>query len=124
MKQYPRQQRVAGEIQRALASLVRPWLTEAQVPRVTISAVEVSRDYRRANILLSYLGEAEEVPPILRALNQVAPRLRHELGQVLRLRSLPELHFRPDTHLAQSQRLSALFAQITTPSVPHETDAS
>ncbi len=120
MKQYPRQQRVAGEIQRALATLIRPWLTAAQVARLTISAVEVSRDYRHANVLLSYLGEAEELPPLLRSLNQVAPRLRHDLGQTLRLRSLPELHFRADAHLAQSQRISALFAQLA---VPHTPDA-
>jgi ribosome-binding factor A len=112
MKQYPRQRRVALEMQRALAMLIRPLISTAQISRLTLSTVEVSPDYRRASVLLTYLGEADELALAVRTLNQAAPQLRYALGQQLRLRSVPELRFHADTHLAQSMRMGALLTQI------------
>ncbi|HYH41526.1 MAG TPA: 30S ribosome-binding factor RbfA, partial [Burkholderiales bacterium] len=61
-KDYPRTRRIAEQIQRELADLIR---TELKDPRVnslvTVTGVEVSRDQAHAKVFFTLLGDAERV---------------------------------------------------------------
>jgi ribosome-binding factor A len=67
--------RVADQIQRDLAELVRE-LKDPRIGMVTINAVEVTPDYAHAKVFFSLLGDAEQCEL---ALNEAAGFLRNGL---------------------------------------------
>ncbi|MCB1756926.1 MAG: 30S ribosome-binding factor RbfA [Gammaproteobacteria bacterium] len=107
-RDYPRSYRVADQIQRELAQLIR---TELKDPRVsellTISSVDVSRDLSIAKIYYTVLNE-EQRADTEEALTQGAGYLRKLLSNRLTMRSVPQLRFIYDTTLEEGARLSGL----------------
>lgn len=110
-REFKRTDRVGAQIQRELAELVRTAFDSRSVGMITIQAVEVVRDFSHAKVYFTFLGGELDVLGVTRKLKQAAPHLRYELGQRLRLRSIPELHFVHDESVERGSRLSALIEQ-------------
>ncbi len=110
-KEFERSQRVASQLQRELANLIRTELKDPRLGWVTVNDVEVSRDLAVAKIYVSTLEE-DQLAPSLEALQHAAPFLRRELGRLLRLRSIPELRFYKDTAIERGQRITELLDEI------------
>jgi ribosome-binding factor A len=108
MKEYPRKLRLNTQLQRELAALIAETLTDPRVSGVSITQVDVSPDLRNATVLVSSLGTDAELMAAAKALGGAVPLLRKGLGTRLRLRYVPQLHFRPDTQVRQADRLSRL----------------
>jgi ribosome-binding factor A len=97
--------RVADQIQRDLADLIRE-LKDPRIGMVTLNAVEVSPDYAHAKVYFSLLvGDALECQ---RALNEAAGFLRNGLFKRLTLHTVPTLHFQFDQTTERAAELSAL----------------
>jgi ribosome-binding factor A len=77
---------------------------------ISVSGVEVSRDLAHARVYISVLGGDEDVNETIRVLNKAAGFIRHQLGQRMRLRSVPQLRFLYDGSLAEGARMDALIA--------------
>ncbi len=107
MPSEQRRRRVEHQMQRALAQLVTQEIYDPCLGMATVSAVEVSRDYAYARVFVSFY-QAPDEDDALRYLQRHAGRLRHRLGQVLKLRSLPELRFCLDKTVERGQALSQL----------------
>ena len=111
MKEYPRSARLNTQLQQELSELLRagvlrdPRLYEVLL---TVTAVEVSRDLSSARVLVSLLGEDRRLQDCVAALNHAAGKLRHELGERLRLRHVPTLRFAADTALREGDRIGGL----------------
>lgn len=95
-------------MQRELADLIRREVKDPRVGFVTVAGVEVSKDFAHAKVFVTILGTPEEVEKTLDALAHAAGFLRRELGQRMRLRLTPELHFAHDLSVERGHRLSAL----------------
>ncbi len=108
-REFPRTRRVGEQIQRELAELIR---TELKDPRlgsmVSVSGVTVSRDLSHARVHVSVLGDEMQTTESLKILQHAAGFLRHKLGQSMRMRVMPELHFHLDHSLEEGARISAL----------------
>ncbi|MGM0563771.1 MAG: 30S ribosome-binding factor RbfA [Pseudomonadota bacterium] len=109
-KDYPRSYRVADQIQKDLAGLIR---TEVKDPRlsgfVTIEEVRVSRDLSQAKVYISTLDDkSEESAEIL---NHAAGFLRTCLGKRLRLRVVPQIKFIYDATQEEAQRIGGLISE-------------
>lgn len=103
-----RSHRVADQIQRDVAELVRE-LKDPRLGMVTINAVEVSPDYAHAQVYFSVLiGHPEESEA---ALNEAAGWLRNGLFKRLTLHTVPTLHFRFDKTTERAADLSALISK-------------
>jgi ribosome-binding factor A len=116
-----RQLRVAEEVRRVLADIFMR--TEFRDPdlvdvRVTVTEVRISPDFRHATAFVARLGSSD-IAPILPALKRVAPFLRTQLSQTLRLRTVPEMHFQPDTALDYAMEVDAL---LRNPEVARDLD--
>ncbi len=111
-RDFPRTRRVGEQIQRELATLIRDEVRDPRVGLVSVSAVEVSRDLSHAKVYVSTLGEQEEITELLKALEGAAGFLRHLLGQSLKMRHVPQLHFKQDHSLQEGARLSALIDSV------------
>ncbi|WP_022948542.1 30S ribosome-binding factor RbfA [Methylohalobius crimeensis] len=110
-KEYERARRVASQLQRELAVLIRDELKDPRLGWVTVDDVDVSRDLSVAKIYVSTLEESQ-LEATLEALKSAAPFLRRELGKVLRLRFIPELRFYRDTAIESGLRMTRLLDRI------------
>jgi ribosome-binding factor A len=100
-----RSHRVADQIQRDVAELVRD-LKDPRVGMVTISAVDVSPDYAHARVFFSVLmGDPAESE---QALNDAAGFLRNSLFKRLKIHTVPTLHFQFDRTTERAADLNAL----------------
>ncbi len=103
-----RSYRVADQIQRDLAELIRE-LKDPRIGMVTLHAVEVSPDYAHANVFFSVLvGDAGETET---ALNEAAGYVRNGLFKRLKLHTVPTLHFKFDRTTERAAELSELIAR-------------
>lgn len=110
-REFKRTDRVGAQIQRELAELVRSDFDSRTLGMITIQAVEVVRDFSHAKVYFTFLGGELDQRGVTKALKQAAPRLRHELGQRMRMRTVPELHFLHDDSIERGSRLSSLIEQ-------------
>jgi ribosome-binding factor A len=100
--------RVADQIQRDLAALVRD-LKDPRIGLVTLNAVEVTPDYAHAKVYFSQLGGDEQA--CTTALNEAAGYLRNGLFKRLTIHTVPTLHFVYDRTTERAADISALIAK-------------
>lgn len=108
-----RRTRQVGELLREeLTDIIR---TEVKDPRIgffSITRVDVPTDLRTANVFVSVLGSEEERTDTLDALRQAAGFVRYHLKPRLRMRQIPELHFRDDRSMEYAQEISVALAEV------------
>src|SRR5690606_8924852 len=100
--------RVGEQMQRELAALIREAVKDPRIGMVTVSGVEVTRDLAHAKVFVTVLGDAEARAGSMAALNSAAGFLRHELGQRMLTRTVPQLRFDYDESIERGSALSAL----------------
>ena len=115
-REFQRKARVAAEIQRTLAEVVREDARDPRLANVTVCDVEVSRDLALARVYVAVLGGSLERPDrsndeTLEALKRAAPFLRTALAHRLKIRTVPELVFLYDDTLDRGARISALLEE-------------
>jgi ribosome-binding factor A len=97
--------RVADQIQRDLAELIRE-LKDPRIGLVTLNSVEVTPDYAHAQVYFSQLlGDGAACTA---ALNEAAGFLRNGLFKRLAIHTVPTLHFHYDRSTERAADLSAL----------------
>ena len=109
---FSRSDRVAEQIRRELADLLRFHLKDqriaAKMGLVTVSSVEVTPDYAHAKVFYTSLADSAANPAIADGLARSASFLRRELGKRVRSHHVPELHFVFDPSVQEGARLSQL----------------
>ena len=108
MAGYGRSDRVGAAMQRELSQLVRDEIKDPRLGMVSISGAEVSRDLAYATVYISVLGDEKAIADSLAVLNRAAGFLRHRLGQLMRIRIVPQLKFEFDSSLQEGARMDAL----------------
>ena len=103
-----RAQRIADQIQRELAELVRLELRDPRVKLITITGVDVTRDYAHAKVYFTMLGDDAEAQACLAGLKRSAGFLRSALSHRLTTHSVPALAFVHDASVERGMRLSKL----------------
>ena len=108
-----RADRVAGEIQAALSSILLAGLTDPRVGPLTLTSVRVSDDLSIARVNFVPLGGEGDTSEILEGLESAQGYLRRELGRRIRLRHTPQLRWHLDTHLDKAMEMTALLDRLT-----------
>lgn len=103
-----RSARIADQIQRELAEVVRLELRDPRVGMITLTGVELSRDQSHAKVFFTVLGARAEADEALEGLQRAAGFLRSQLAHRLTTRKVPELHFAYDESVERGMRLSRL----------------
>jgi len=111
MKTSPRARRVADQIQRELAEILREELKDPRVRLVTVTGVDVSADLAHAKIYFTSLASEAERQEIAAGLARASGFLRTALGRRLRIHNIPELNFVHDASVEEGVRLSRLIDQ-------------
>jgi ribosome-binding factor A len=108
-RDFKRAERVAGTLRRELATLIQMEVKDPEVGFVGLSDVEVTRDLAHAKVFVTVF-EPDKAEGSVKALNKAAGYLRRRLGQEMRIRSVPELHFVHDASVETGQRMDDLIA--------------
>jgi ribosome-binding factor A len=109
-REFKRSERVAGQLRRDLAQLIQMEMKDPDVGFVSISDVVVTRDISHAKVYVTVF-ETDKAEQSMAALKRAAGFLRSRLGQVMRIRSVPELHFVHDASVETGQRMDELIAK-------------
>jgi ribosome-binding factor A len=107
-REIPRAQRVAEQVQRTLAELLRREVRDPRLKPVTITHVKMSHDLSHAWVNFELLTGDSHDPLQQEILDEAASYLRGPLGRALRLRIAPHIHFQPDVELERGHRLDDL----------------
>jgi ribosome-binding factor A len=107
---FQRSDRVAEQVRRDLADLIRSELKDPRVGMISLTAVELTPDYAHAKIFFSTLND-DHLEEIERGLKRAAGFLRRELGRRIHIHTLPELHFVYDSSIEHGISLSRLIDQ-------------
>lgn len=110
--------RIADQIQRELAELIRLELRDPRVQLVTLTGVELARDQSHAKVYFTTLGTEAQAEACAEGLARAAGFLRAGLAHRLSTRSVPELHFAYDESIARGVRLSRLIDEAVAPPPP------
>lgn len=106
-KGFQRSDRVAEQVRRDLADLIRNELKDPRVGMISLTAVELTPDYAHAKVFFTTL-DTEHLDEVERGLKRSAGFLRRELGQRIHIHTLPELHFVYDNSLERGASMSLL----------------
>ena len=107
MREFGREERVGSELQRELALILRDEVHDPRLSQVTVQEVRVVRDLSHARVFFT-LMDRDQAKQTEKALNKAASFLRRRLGEVVKMRTIPQLHFEYDHSLENGMRLSSL----------------
>ena len=111
-KTFCRADRMADQIQRDLAELIRAGLKDPRVGFVTITSVEVTRDYSHAKIYYTVMQEGKRALT-QEILDHSAGYLRSELARGLKVFTVPQLHFVYDESIERGVHMSRLIDEVS-----------
>ncbi len=119
-----RLERLADQMMRDLAALIRQDLKDPRLGMVTISAIKLSRDLGYADVYVTVMGRELDADPSvsIAVLQGAAGHLRSALGRDMRTRVIPRLRFHYDEVLVRAQRLSTLISQAVAEDVARHGD--
>lgn len=110
--------RIADQIQRSLAEVIRLEVRDPRIGMVTLTGVELSRDQSHAKVFFTTLGPESAAEDAVQGLQRAAGFLRTELAHRLTTRKVPELHFHYDESVERGVRLSRLIDEAVNPPAP------
>jgi ribosome-binding factor A len=123
-KEFSRSQRMAEQIRRELAELVRDEIKDPRVNWVSFPAVKLSRDLSHAVVYFTVMND-EDREGTDEALNKAAGFLRRQLSQRIRARIVPQLKFIHDDSIERGTSMEALIAKARASDADaHEDDES
>ncbi|MEG3767796.1 30S ribosome-binding factor RbfA [Alteromonas sp. 14N.309.X.WAT.G.H12] len=113
-REFSRTDRVAQQVHKEVASILQNEYKHrvGDMPLITISDVEVSRDLAHAKIFVTIYGAEEaEAKAHTKQLVDSKGFIRSLLAKRLRMRSVPDLHFFRDDSILEGMRISNLVSE-------------
>lgn len=111
-KSFERNARLEGEIRAALSELLRLEVNDPRLSDVTVSGIKLSADRSNAQVYFSVIGDDERERQAADGFSAAASFMRRRLGQSMRLRVVPTLHFQRDTSYEYGDRMERLFERL------------
>ncbi len=114
-----RVQRVADQLQRELAEIIRLELKDPRAGLITVTGLELTTDFAYAKVFVSVLGDAEAQQASLATLRRASGFLRSQLARRISIHQTPQLRFLLDESIERGSRLSALIDQAVREDAAH-----
>ncbi|QCZ93264.1 30S ribosome-binding factor RbfA [Salinimonas iocasae] len=113
-REFSRTDRVGQQVHKEVASIIQNEYKHrvGDLPLITVSDVEVSRDLAHAKVFVTIYGEDVDDKAQIKQLNEYMGFIRGLLAKRLRMRSVPHLHFFQDTSITEGMRISSLVSEV------------
>jgi ribosome-binding factor A len=106
MKAYPRSRAMGETVREIIARLLLEEVSDPRLDLVTVTGVVMSPDLGHANVFVTVHGDEVREAEAIAGLDSAKGRLRSMLGAEIRLRKVPELHFRIDPAIGEATRIT------------------
>lgn len=113
-REFSRTDRVAQQVHKEVASILQNEYKHrvGNLPLITVSDVDVSRDLAHAKIFVTiYNTDDVDEKAQIKQLEEYNGFIRGLLAKRLRMRSVPHLHFFQDKSITEGMRISNLVSQ-------------
>ena len=107
-----RTSRVEEASREVLAEVLAREVKDPRVGFVTVTGVRVSPDLRHARVMVSVMGEEDDVARSMAGLESAKGYMRSALGKHLRLKYLPEIEFVLDHETDEAMHLEGLMREV------------
>jgi len=114
-KEFHRSSRVGEQMQRELAGMIGQVLDDPRAGLLTVTEVRLNKDLSHAKVFVSSIGGSFLPDELVAALQHAAGFIRHQIGQAMKLRIIPELRFIYDDTQERASRLEELIAKANAP---------
>lgn len=104
--------RTEQKIKRAVGRTIALDLKDPRIGMASVVDVDLSPDYRHANIYISVLGDEEEMRATFEGLKSARGFVRSELGEKVRMKYVPEIHFIQDRSIERGARIEEILKRI------------
>ena len=108
-----RPERVGDQIRAEIADLLARVVQDPGIGFLTVTHVKVTPDLQQARVYYTTLGDEKARKDSGRALERVAPFLRRQIGQRLRLKRVPELQFFFDETVERGDRIEQILQELS-----------
>ena len=95
--------------------LIQREMKDPRIGFATITRVETAPDLRHARVWVSVYGSEAERETSIAALRAASAWLRRRLGELLKLRQVPELTMRLDDSIASGDRVLQILHDLDMP---------
>jgi ribosome-binding factor A len=112
MQPSRRPQRLGLQIQHEISLMISRDMKDRRIGFVTVTGIRMSPDLRHARIYVSLMGSENEKNESLATLNHASGWIRRELGQRIRMKFLPDIHFLKDTSQEYGERIDKVIDKI------------
>lgn len=107
-----RVEKVASTLRLAIQQVIARGLHDPRVSGlVTVTGIEVTPDLKNATVLISVLPEDRQQTTFY-GLRDAAKHIRHEVGELVAMKAVPQLSFRLDKGLKKEAEALAAIAKI------------
>ena len=110
-----RRQRVAEQIQVIMSELFLRELSDPRLSNLTVTDVTIDRELQYADVYINSWDREIDRDEVMGALDKATGFLRHQLGQRMRLRTIPNLHFHWDTLLEHAEVVDSILDSLYIP---------
>lgn len=121
---HHRDLRVADAIRDIVAEIVLTKISDPKIGFVTITRCSLSRDLRNATVFFTVMGDNQQRNLTLTRLEHARGFIRHLLGRRLKLKFLPEIHFKVDELLMQEDRIGRILDELNPEKSEEKADGS
>lgn len=110
-REFPRTARLNHLVHEIVAEEIER-LDDERLGFLTVTAVEVEPDMRRATVLFTTLEDPDTELALVEVLDEHRPRIQRAIGRQARLKRTPELMFRPDPVSRQAERIESVLRDM------------
>lgn len=107
-----RSRKVGEQIKRGIGELIQRELRDPRLQWVTVTAVQVTPDFSHATLYFTVLGGVKDLEQTLKALAHSEGYMRTKLGKLLKMRIVPQLHFKYDESVERGSHMETLIDEI------------
>ena len=104
--------RLNEQLKREIAEILNRDVRDPRIGQPTVTGVEVAPDLSTARVHVQLDGSVSDAAGAMSGLQIAAPFIRKSLGRVLRIRRIPELHFKEDRTLEQAMRIERILREV------------
>lgn len=104
--------RVGEQLKKEISQIIQTELKDPRIGFITVTGVDVTNDFSQAKVYLSVLGSEEQREATIKLLTRSSGFIRSEVGKRIRMRKIPDLHFKFDASIDYGSKIESLIHQI------------
>jgi ribosome-binding factor A len=109
-----RHQKLAALLKKEIADLLRIRINDSRIGFITLTEIDISKDYAHAWVYYSIIGSEEDQYTTKKGLQSATPFLHRELCKRLTHQNIPKLHFKYDDSLEKGFNIIQKMKELDT----------